>query len=66
MCGLASTRIESGAPKRWNVSRTTLILSWRFPHVSFPSENVPAPPSPNCTFDSGSKTPDVQNFMTLR
>ena len=66
MCGLASTRIESGAPKRWSVSRTTAILSWRLPQVSFPSLKVPAPPSPNWTFDSGSKTPDVQNLITVR
>ena len=66
MCGLASTRIDAGAPKRCSVSRMTAILSCRLPQVSLPSLNVPAPPSPNWTFDSGSKTPDVQNFITAR
>ena len=35
--------------RRWRGS-----LIWLY---SLPSENVPAPPSPNCTFDSGSSTP---------
>ena len=31
---------------------------------SFPSENVPAPPSPNCTLESGFSTPVFQNSST--
>ena len=32
--------------------------------VSLPSENVPAPPSPNCTFDSGFKAPPSLKELT--
>ncbi len=66
MWGLASKRTVSGAPKRWSVSRTTAILSWRLPQVSLPSLKVPAPPSPNWTFDSGSNAPPFQKRITFR
>ena len=59
MCGLATKRISSGAPARTN-SSITLRVRWRGSLIwlhSLPSEKVPAPPSPNCTFDSGSRTP---------
>ena len=59
MCGLATKRISSGAPARTN-SSITLRVRWRGSLIwlqSLPSEKVPAPPSPNCTFDSGSSTP---------
>ena len=39
---------------------STLRVRWRGSLIwlhSLPSEKVPAPPSPNCTFDSGSSTP---------
>ena len=32
--------------------------------LSFPSENVPAPPSPNWTFESGTRIPVFQKFST--
>ena len=35
------------------------------PVVSLPSEKVPAPPSPNCTFDSVSSLCCDQNVFTL-
>ena len=58
MCGLLTYRISSGAPAATNSSSTLrpwccLSLIWLY---SLPSENVPAPPSPNCTLDSGSST----------
>ncbi len=59
MCGLATKRISSGAPALTN-SASTLRVRWRGSLIwlhSLPSENVPAPPSPNCTFDSGSSWP---------
>ena len=31
------------------------------PVLSLPSENVPAPPSPNCTLHSGSNGPPARN-----
>ena len=31
------------------------------PVLSLPSENVPAPPSPNCTLHSGSNAPPARN-----
>ena len=34
------------------------------PVPSLPSENVPAPPSPNDTFDSGSRMPSLKNLST--
>lgn len=33
--------------------------------LSFPSEKVPAPPSPNCTLESGSSTPSFQKRSTV-
>lgn len=33
--------------------------------VSFPSEKAPAPPSPNCTLDSGFNSPVFQNSSTV-
>ena len=59
MCGLETNRISSGAPALTN-SVSTLRVRWRGSLIwlhSLPSEKVPAPPSPNCTFDSGSSTP---------
>ena len=55
MCGFATNRISSGAPALTN-SFSTLRVRCRGSLIcvhSLPSENVPAPPSPNCTFDSG-------------
>ena len=53
ICGLFSYKISSGAPCSTKVSKTNLFLpNLSFTMVfSFPSENVPAPPSPNCTLD---------------
>ena len=59
MCGLATYRISSGAPALTN-SVSTLRVRWRGSLIwlhSLPSEKVPAPPSPNCTLDSGFSTP---------
>ena len=63
--GLASVRILSGAPQRTSSSK---IHRWRrslVPVFSLPSEKAPAPPSPNCTLDSGSRTPFFQKFSTV-
>ena len=67
MCGLFMYNIDGSAPNSTKVSSMHLIL----PLVSFiivfsfPSENVPAPPSPNCTFDSVSSSPVFQKFSTV-
>ncbi|MNE59412.1 hypothetical protein D3C80_1545040 [compost metagenome] len=58
MCGLLIYRISSGAPALTNSSSTLRpwccgSLIWLY---SLPSEKVPAPPSPNCTLDSGLST----------
>ena len=64
MCGFWSTRISSGAPAAINASMMARIRGSLLRAVSFPSENVPAPPSPNCTLDSGSSRPVFQNTAT--
>ena len=51
MCGLFIYEISSGAPNLTNVSITSLHSELCKFVVSFPSEKVPAPPSPNCTFE---------------
>ncbi len=66
MWGLATYKISSGAPNCTKVSKTkrlrpSLSLTRVF---SFPSEKVPAPPSPNWTLDSGSKAPPCQKAST--
>lgn len=52
--GFACQRISSGAPAWTNASSTWRICGLFVPVVSLPSENVPAPPSPNCTFAAAS------------
>ena len=49
--GLWEYNISSGEPKLTNSSNTFLHLISFILVVSFPSEKVPAPPSPNCTFE---------------
>ena len=58
--------IFSGAPKETNVSNTNRLRPrGSFTRVfNFPSENVPAPPSPNCTLDAGFSTPVFQKCKT--
>ena len=51
MWGFVKYKICSGAPKFTNSCRTFLQYGELIPLVSFPSEKVPAPPSPNCTFE---------------
>ena len=51
ICGCASYKISGGAPACTN-SFITLRPRWRGSRIwlhNLPSENVPAPPSPNCT-----------------
>ena len=50
MCGLASTRMSAGAPASTKASSTWRIWGDLIPVFSLPSENVPAPPSPNWMF----------------
>ncbi len=64
MCGFDAYRISGGAPKstkRWSTqpqfASFTLV-------VSFPSEKVPAPPSPNCTLLSAQSSPRRQKRET--
>ena len=64
--GLASTRMLSGAPQDTNCSKIHRCRRSRVPVFSFPSEKAPAPPSPNCTLDSGSSTPVRQKDVTSR
>ena len=49
--GFDKYKISWGAPKLTNSCKTFLHNGLLIPVVSLPSENVPAPPSPNWTFD---------------
>ena len=65
-CGFEQNPISFGAPNFTKVSRTNRFLPFlSFTRVfSFPSENVPAPPSPNWTFEEGFNLPLFQNAFT--
>ena len=65
--GLLSYKISSFAPFSTKVSRTKRERpSLSFTSVfNFPSEKVPAPPSPNCALEFGFKMPSVHNFSTV-
>ena len=62
--GLASARMLSGAPQRTSVSIMNRWRTSRVPVFSFPSENAPAPPSPNWTLLSVSSAPPLQKRST--
>ena len=64
ICGFCLYKISSLAPCLCSSLKTFLVRKSFIPVVSFPSEKVPAPPSPNCTFDSGFKVPSLQKFST--
>ncbi len=66
MWGFASYRISFGAPASTKMRRTSRIRPFGSLTVvvNFPSEKVPAPPSPNCTLEPGSNTPSLQNRST--
>ena len=66
ICGFCRYRISSGAPAATNASMISFMRGSRLRAVSFPSENVPAPPSPNWTFDAVSSRPVRQNCATSR
>ena len=66
MWGLWDQRTSSGAPAEISVSSTAEIRGSWVPVVSFPSEKVPAPPSPNCTLLEAFKSPVSQNRSTSR
>ncbi len=67
MCGLFSHRISSGAPNSTKVFNTNVFLPVAsFTAVfSFPSEKVPAPPSPNWILLRSSSCPVCQNVSTI-
>ena len=67
ICGLLEHNMSASAPNLTNVSSTSLILpvGSLITVLSLPSENVPAPPSPNCTLDSVSSSPLSQNVLTF-
>ena len=59
-CAACRRRGSPRARRRATNSSSTLRVRWRGSLIwlhSLPSEKVPAPPSPNCTFDSGSRMP---------
>ena len=66
ICGLLSYKMCAGAPNSVKIRSTSLFLPYlSFTSVlSFPSEKVPAPPSPNCTLDSGLRLPPCQYAST--
>ena len=65
--GLLRYRISGAAPNLTKVSSTKGILLYgSFTMVfSFPSEKVPAPPSPNCTLVVSDSSPVSQNLSTV-
>ena len=64
ICGLVKYRICSGAPNFTNSSKTVLQYGEFMPEVSLPSEKVPAPPSPNWTFELVFKMPAFIKLST--
>ena len=56
--------MSGSAPASTNVCRISRWTGSFVPVVSLPSEKLPAPPSPNCTFVRGSSTPSFQNVST--
>ena len=65
-CGFPEYIISSGAPAFTSSSKTYPHLLSFILVVSLPSENAPAPPSPNCTFDSRfSLQFPIQNSSTV-
>ena len=65
ICGFDRYNISSGAPNVTNSFNTFLQKGLLIPVVSFPSEKVPAPPSPNCTLDDVFNLPVFLNVSTL-
>ena len=63
-CGLCLYKISSGAPNSTKYVAISCKRGCVTRVVNFPSENVPAPPSPNCTLDSGLKIPCFQKAST--
>ncbi len=64
-CGLELKRMFSGAPAATRSDRTLRQRGSLMFVVSLPSEKVPAPPSPNCTLEFGSKSPCSQKWCTF-
>ena len=64
ICGLARYAISAGAPCSTSTRSTLAARGSLMRVVSFPSENVPAPPSPNMTLLSGSNAPPLQKRCT--
>ena len=64
MWGLARYRISSGAPHSQRILSAMAQRGSLMPVVSLPSENAPAPPSPNCTFERGLNAPPDQKDAT--
>ena len=62
--GLCLYKISSGAPNSTKYLDISCNRGWVMRVVNLPSEKVPAPPSPNCTLDSGLNMPFFQNVST--
>ena len=62
--GFASTAMLFSAPNLTSVSTTSSALASLIRVVSLPSENAPAPPSPNMMLLLGSGSPPPQNEST--
>ena len=65
ICGLLKYSISGGAPASISSLRIIVFRASKLPILSFPSEKAPAPPSPNCTLEFVSRTPERQNVKTL-
>lgn len=65
MCGLDKYSISFGAPKETKSFSTFLQRGLLIPVVNFPSEKVPAPPSPNCTLEKVFNLPVFLNISTV-
>ena len=64
-CGLASYTTDFDAPWSANSRSTCVMRLSCVPVFSLPSENVPAPPSPNCTLHSASSAPPLRKALTF-
>ena len=65
MWGLWDHFTSAGAPAPTRASITAEMRGSWVPVVNFPSEKVPAPPSPNCTLEAGSSAPPGPEALHL-
>ena len=63
-CGFACHKMSGQSPARASSVSTKRQRASLMPVLSLPSENAPAPPSPNCTLQEGSSVPSAHSRST--